>query len=148
MTPITDTPNLTDHEIDVLAAMDINDKYMSLGMIATVGGFKRRVSRGTVKRLKRLGYLKIGVLPVEGHEQDYMETGHYYTCIKKVKDVDPDPKWMARRLAKLAAECARCGSLLIGMRDVDTIIEGGKLNNTARKVEVLAHRIANTKPKQ
>lgn len=136
--------SLSPHHIDILLSMDLDGPWMVDSEVARMGGFTRGISRGTVKRLKSLGYIDTLAQPVPGHENDWRETGHYWVLIRKVKEVEPTVEEMARHLSDVAQQMARCGKLLKLLATNGGIHHGEEMLGAARLAKSWARDLCKT----
>ena len=75
---------LSDAEKRILDCMEMGKCYFHWSFVRQ--GFKRGVQARQMRRLRDLGYINITALPVEGHENDWRETGHYHSVYRKIQD--------------------------------------------------------------
>lgn len=112
---------LTVAEIDVLLALerlgeifeDNKDGWFDLDFVARFGGFKRGISTTMLQSLRDKGFIERGASPIPGHEEtDWLRTGYYSVCIRKVMDFDVDAGTVKNMLENLYRDTRRMEKVL------------------------------------
>lgn len=79
------------------------------------------------RKPENLAYIETAVRIILGHEDDWRKTGNFITMIRKVKELDAAPEWIAGIIERTTEQMERTGRLMRFVASKEGILHGAEM---------------------